>query len=726
MDVYTSEPVDWSIPNPGKIKILIVDDEAPLLLLLEKTLINAGYKVIAEQNAENVVSMVICMKPDIILLDVVMPGIDGFTICEQLQKNQQTKSIPVIFLTINGQTDNKIRGLEAGGVDYLIKPLDSNELLARVHRHIEIHWLRRSLEKTINDKESQLQTLKSRLNKTNKFIVQSASPYKKMLSVLDAGIATIDNKFTCIKANYSAAYLLGYDTPDEMIGKKLLVKKHNENNRKTDLRLKNNKFITTTDNKENGLLTKDNKYLPVKMSLKPLDDETAEETAEISFIDISVEKSLTLDFFSPIYKDALTGLINKKAFHGIINHEGTQTSRGNNKCAVFIIDLDYFKEVNDSFGHLVGDQVLCKIAQRLCRFVREQDKVARLGGDEFGLIVNSAGNTDDLEQQATRLLEKIRRPIKLPSARIKLSACIGICLIDSSLPSDTEEIVHRADMALYKAKNDRKKGYCLFEASMLDELEDARILEQELSSLIESNQLYIEYQPQFLLSSGEYIGAEALVRWNHPAKGKLLPISFLTIAEKRGFLRNISNHTLVNVCEQIEKWKTAGVRFGHISVNICAAQLNDANFFDEVCSLLDKHQVEPGDLVLELTETTLFKINNDSRRRLLQFINLGIKFAIDDFGKGYSSMQLLKDMHSDIMKIDKNFVEEIENSEKSRTIIKAIIDLSKSLNMHVTAEGVENVQQLNFLREAGCDSFQGFYQRKSVGPEMLEEDFPRD
>ncbi|MCB1622097.1 MAG: EAL domain-containing protein [Thiothrix sp.] len=727
MEALTAEqlPVDRTFPPPDRIKILIIDDEVPLLKFLEGILVNAGYTVIAEKNPVNAVNLAICMQPDIIVLDVVMPELDGFTICRQLKQNPLFKNIPIIFLTICDQIDDKIQGLESGGVDYLIKPLDSREVLARIRRHIEISRVRQSLEQTIQEKENQLVSLKSKLDKASNFIIHFDSPYQKILSTLEIGIIKIDKNFTCLVANTAAAHLLGYADPQEMVGRTMLRRKKNENKRQSDLLSATGKLRKIIATRRISLLTRDDRQLPVELDLTPINDENPGETAVISFNDISVEKSMLPGIVSPGYQDPLTGLENRTAFQEILKHENRLSgSAAHTPAAIFIVDLDYFKEVNDSFGHLAGDQVLCEIATRLGGAIREHDQVTRLGGDEFGLLIRNFNSLDDLEQLAKRLIDRIRTPIQLPNATVNLSACIGIAILDRYMPH-IDDIINRADMALYKAKEQRQQGYCLFQKEMLDELEDELLLAKELPELLENNQLYVEYQPQFAVNDSSYIGAEALVRWNHPSKGRLLPVSFLPIAEKRGFLRNISNHSLKKICEQIHEWKTQNIQFGKISANICAAQLNDSNFFDEITSLFEQYEIDPNDLVFELTENTLFSTNAQTKKKLSKLIQLGVRFAIDDFGVGFSSMQLLKDLHSDIMKIDKSFIAEIESSEKSRTIIKSIIDLSKNLKMYVVAEGVENRNQLIFLKDCGCDSFQGFYQSQSVDAKTLEQHFPR-
>ncbi|MEZ5477342.1 MAG: EAL domain-containing protein [Thiolinea sp.] len=725
METLTSEP---ALPDqhrtwiPDNIKILVIDDEAPLLDFLEQILIHSGYQVIAEKNAHNVVNLAICMQPDVILLDVAMPDIDGFTLCRELKKTSETSHIPIIFLTACNSTHEKITGLDAGGVDYLVKPLDSKELLTRIKKHVEISMVRQSLEKKIKEKEVQLDSLKVKLKKASNFIISTDAPYQKILSALETGIIKVNKDFCCLIANDTAAHLLGYSNPEEMIGEKILATKAHKNKRDSDLRFEQGGFRKKLNKISTQLLTKNNSYLPVEMELTPVNDEDIGDTAIITFNDISVENSTRIDLHSPAYLDSLTGLANRSAFNEIIQRENIQISRLHNKSALFIIDLNYFKEINDSFGHLIGDKVLKETAHRLSSSVREQEKVARLGGDEFGLLLSNFNTTNDLELLAQRLIDKIKQPFIISSASIDLSACIGIAIMDEYLP-DINHILNRADLALYKAKEDRPKGFCLFQKEMLDELEDELLLAKELPSLLANDQLYIEYQPQFSITTGQYIGAEALIRWNHPHKGKLLPVSFLPIAEKRGFLRNISNHSLKKVFEQINAWKNQNVHFGKISANICAAQLNDSNFTHEIDTLFRQYSVDPNDLVFEMTESTLFSINKQTKKKLSKLIQLGVKFAIDDFGTGFSSMQLLKDLHSDIMKIDKSFISEIESSEKSRIIIKSIIDLSKNLNMLVIAEGVENETQLKFLEHCGCDSFQGFYQSQSVNATQLEQHF---
>ncbi len=442
------------------------------------------------------------------------------------------------------------------------------------------------------------------------------------------------------------------------------------------------------------------------------------------FADISSLKHAQAKLDYQAHHDPLTGLPNRTLFESRLQAalSSQQASRGQG--AVLFLDLDRFKNINDSLGHPVGDLLLKGIAQRLREQVRDIDTVARLGGDEFIILLPGLQHASDAEHVANKLVSCFTAPFQAGEHEFFTSASIGISLYPKD-GSDVATLVKNADAAMYRSK---AKGRNRFEAYTRDLTTQANTrvaLEQELRRAIERNELSLNYQPKFSLATQRLVGAEALIRWNHPQFGDMPREQFIPLAEENGMILHIGDWVLEHACQQMRQWDQLYAPFGPLSVNLAGAQLRQLNLVERIEQLLTEAQLAPGRLQLEITENFIMSQTEEALAVLHQLKQLGVQLAIDDFGTGYSSLSYLKRLPLDILKIDQSFVRGLPDDPHDAAIVRAIIALGRSLQLTVIAEGVENQDQQNFLAREGCEQFQGYYTGRPLPAEQFAATFLR-
>jgi diguanylate cyclase (GGDEF)-like protein/PAS domain S-box-containing protein len=418
------------------------------------------------------------------------------------------------------------------------------------------------------------------------------------------------------------------------------------------------------------------------------------------------------------HHDSLTGLPNRTLFKDRLEQAIAQAARAERKVAVLMLDLDRFKHINDNLGHSAGDQLLIEVAARLRRCARASDTVARLGGDEFAVVQPLLTGTDQASALARRALDALSDPVVIDGQPVHTGASIGMTMF----PDDSQDIdglLKNSDLALYRAKA-LAGGRISFYASDLGRRAQERLeIAQGLRQALVTDELVLHYQPKVRLSDGVVVGAEALLRWNHPDRGLLSPAAFIDHAEATGLITAIGEWVLDHTCAQLARWAQRGSLMVPIWVNVSAAQFHDASLLDKVRTTLLGAGVEPRMLGLEITETALMPDASISGATLDRLVELGVELSIDDFGTGYSSLSYLKRFPVGKLKIDQSFVRDITSNPIDAAIARAIIHLGHSLGMHVLAEGVETRQQSNLLSDLGCDQIQGLL----VSPPLPEEDF---
>ncbi len=419
------------------------------------------------------------------------------------------------------------------------------------------------------------------------------------------------------------------------------------------------------------------------------------------------------------YHDALTGLPNRPLFMDRLIITLAQASRANQKVAVFFLDLDRFKDINDSLGHTLGDALLKACADRISRCVREGDTVARFGGDEFTLLIPRIDNVEDAAKIANKIIETLRIPFLIADRELFVTTSVGIAISPGD-GRDPETLVRNADAAMYRAKEQGRDGYQLYAPAMNARALERLALENMLRKAISQRELEVFYQPLVDLATRQIVGLEALLRWNHPELGLLLPAHFISTAEQSGLIVPLGSWALLTACKQLRIWQKRVDPHLIVSVNLSARQFSQPDLVATVAQVLDESGIDPQTLELEITESNAMQNAENTIHTLRELKELGVRISMDDFGTGYSSLNYLKRFPIDTLKLDQSFVRDITSDNRDAAIVSAVIQMAHSLDLDVIAEGVETEAQLDFLERQGCDRIQGFFFSAPMASEHLE------
>jgi diguanylate cyclase (GGDEF)-like protein/PAS domain S-box-containing protein len=437
------------------------------------------------------------------------------------------------------------------------------------------------------------------------------------------------------------------------------------------------------------------------------------------FRDIAERKRLNAEIVYMAQHDVLTGLANRSMFTVALDDAIAHSLRAGRKFAVLSLDLDHFKDVNDTRGHQTGDRVLRLVAGRLQAAVRVNENVARVGGDEFAILLSDLRETSDIAALANRLIASISMPFLIDGVENHIGVSIGVSIYGADA-EDVETLLSHADIALYRAKAEGRQTYRFFSDTMNEQVRARVKLTDELRLAIPAGQLFLEYQPQVKAKTGRIIGVEALVRWRHPRRGILLPASFLPVAESSGLIGALDRWVLRTACTQGRVWIDAGIVLSSISVNLSSAQFKVPFELERfVFAVLAETRFPPHLLELEITENTLISLSTQHAEMIQRLRSAGVRFSLDDFGTGYSSLNYLRRFSIDRLKIAQEFISELATSAEAASIVKAIIGLSRDFGNEVIAEGVETPEQLNMLHDLDCPEVQGFYFAAPMSAEAI-------
>ena len=599
--------------------ILIVDDNPNNLKLLFDFLKESGFKVLVAKDGESAIEKLQEVSPNIILLDVMMPGIDGFETCYRLKASVATKDIPVIFMTALTDRVDKVKGLSLGAVDYITKPFQQEEVLARVQLHLRL----RNLTKTLEDQNV---LLKEEIEARR----EAEAALQKLTSELEERVAsqTAELRQACNELQQAQVQLL------------------------------------------------------------------------------EREQKLGHDAFH----DALTELPNRAWFMNRLQQAIDLSYRGEDYLyAVLFIDLDRFKVVNDSLGHLVGDELLKSIARQLQVCLRHRDAVARFGGDEFVLLLEDIKDIDEPTRAAERIQNQLRQPFNLNDYEVFTEISIGI--IVSTMGYDRpEDVLRDADIAMYYAKAQGRGRYEVFDPAMQTVAMTRLQLENDLRRAIALQEFCLHYQPIVSLSTGQLSGFEALVRWDNPSGRIYPPAEFIPVAEETGLINELGWWVLQEACHQISIWQQQFPQTPPLAINVdlSGVQLKQVNLLNRIEDILQQTGIPSYCLKLEITESCILETVSREEKMLKQLKALGILLCIDDFGTGYSSLSRLHEFPIDTLKIDRSFVSRIGADNSGVEIIQTIVTLARSRGMDIVAEGIETPTQLQKLGELGCELGQGY------------------
>ncbi len=534
--------------------------------------------------------------------------------------------------------------------------------------------------------------------------------FAKCVNNLSDAIAIYDRSFNLVNLNPSYLKLFGGDK------KKLTGSKFTLYGYPTSYIYKLKKLLVEKDHwqQELKLPNFENKVIPIDMSIDVIKNKTGKVTHFIVlYSDISVRKQAETAFQKLSYRDKLTGLPNRTAFFAYLDKLGKQ----NNHHALFVFDLDNFKKINDSLGHQLGDELLCKLADRLTKVIRQQDSFYRLGGDEFALVMASTSDIHTITSTAKSFLLEIAKPFNMSGHELVVTASIGIVLFPEDGHSP-EILLKNADTAMYHAKKQNNK-YLFFNDNMNREAVKRLQIENLMRFGLKEDHFCVFYQPKMNIKTGEIMGMEALVRFMTPTKGLISPVQFIPIAEETGQIIEIGEIVLDKACRDVKKWVKQGLFKGRVAVNLSAKQFSLPDLTSRIDAILQKHSLPSYFLELEITEGTVMDDPKDAINIMKALSARGIHLAMDDFGTGYSSLAYLKQFPLNTLKIDKAFIDDI-GSERGQNMIDSIITIAHNLNLDVVAEGVEYEEQLPFLSRLNCETLQGYYYSKPLSDKQFE------
>lgn len=708
-----------------KAKILVVDDQPENLHLLSDALNSEGYDVKGVISGEMALIVADSATPDLILLDLVMPGLNGYEVCARLQANIATKNIPIIFLSANNDVVNRIKALNAGGVDYIEKPFQIDEVLLRIKNQVKLQAAQKEilqfnleLERRIQERTAQLEEANRELQQeilerkqVTRLLQESEEKLESILNSLEevvwsADVATSNLLFL----NPAAQRVYGRSVVELLNNPELRLESiHPDDRDRVELSLASS--LNRSNDLEYRIVQPSGEIRWVwERSRLICDQQGIVKRRDGIIYDISERKKIEEKLSHEAKHDSLTNLPNRAEFLERVKQSITQSHKDQDHLfAVLFIDLDRFKIVNDSIGHLVGDELLIKVAQILKSCSRTQDFVARLGGDEFTILLNQVNTVEDSIQIADRIQQKLATPFYLKGHTVFTSASIGI-VIGNSQYQDSSEILRDADIAMYSAKNHGKARYEVFDQEMYAETRELLEIENDLRKAVFQDEFVLHYQPIVSLETNTLYGFEALFRWNHPLKGLVYPDKFIHVAEETGLIVAIGEWVLKEACQQLCNWQAqySGAAKLKISVNIASQQIKDPNFLLTLDQTLTNTGLSANALHIEITESTLMDYNPETINLFNQIRDRGIKLNIDDFGTGYSSLQYLNRFPISILKIDRSFIQGMLDEKENFEIVKMIIALARTLKIDVIAEGVENLKQYKVLQTFNCKFGQGY------------------
>ncbi|CAG7646346.1 EAL domain-containing protein [Paenibacillus allorhizosphaerae] len=462
-------------------------------------------------------------------------------------------------------------------------------------------------------------------------------------------------------------------------------------------------------------------YYYVETTINPINAQNAGHVQRLVLItrDITERKKSDQAIYHLAYHDTLTDLPNRRLFVDQLRKETTKAKRNEARMAVLFLDLDRFKNINDSLGHEMGDLILIETAKRLRQCVRPDDIVARFAGDEFIILLTDLASASEAEAISEQIQLSMQAPYQLGTQSQHISCSLGIAMYPSD-GRNPDELLKRADMALYAVKERGRKGYSFFHHEMEERSLERSLLENELQKAIHLEQFHLDYQPKVDLTTGQLTGMEALVRWIHPELGRIAPGKFIPIAEETGLIIPLGEWVLRKGCAQNKAWQDQGYPPLKLSVNLSARQFYQTDLLDNIKQILNETGLDPKWLELEVTES-IFADIDDAAVILQKIRDLGVDTSIDDFGTGYSSFSYIKHLPIDTLKIDASFIRDIHQNKESHAIVRAILSLAQTLNLNVIAEGVESKEQVAVLSEGGCHQAQGYLFSKPVSSENFEK-----
>jgi diguanylate cyclase (GGDEF)-like protein/PAS domain S-box-containing protein len=689
---------------------LIVDDDLTMRMLIRQTLERAGFVCHEAEHGAAALERFPPLQPDIVLLDVVMPHMDGYAACAALRGMPAGAFVPVVMLTGLDDVESIDRAYQVGATDFISKPINWFILGHRARYILRASQAFRDLAKIRAGLESaqRIARLGSWEWDLRRDHVHWSDETYRILGLEPGGAAA---RFETVLDR-----LHPHDRPGMEDAMRRLIRSGEFDSRVVRLQL------------PDGLL----RHAQLQC-ISERDAAGALTQLSGTIQDVTELKEAEQRIRYLAYYDGATGLPNRQFFTERLQHALTHARRYHRQLGVLSLDLDQFKRINDTLGHKAGNELLLAVSRRLSEAVRASDLivrddpdpvrggdaveiVARLDGDEFSLLIVELAHYHDAAKVARRLLEELRKPFGVAGQEVFVSASIGLALYPLD-GEDAESLLKNAGAAMHFAKDQGRDNYQFYSRDMNASTLQKLSLESQLRKALERGELLLHFQPKISTATGALAGVEALIRWNHPELGMVPPSHFISLAEETGIIVPIGDWVLEAACRQNHTWQQAGYPPLHVAVNIASPHFRQGGLIASVARALHDTGLDPQWLELEVTESMLMDRGDATLDTLFELKDMGVRLAIDDFGTGYSSLSYLKRFPLDALKIDRSFVKDLPRDAEDAAIAKAIIAMAHSLKLDVVAEGVETAEQLAFLQQHGCDLVQGYFFSRPVPAE---------
>ncbi|MBS4079277.1 putative bifunctional diguanylate cyclase/phosphodiesterase [Pseudomonas rustica] len=675
-------------PGEGNSVLLIVDDYPENLISMRALLQRQDWQVITAASGFEALSLLLEHDVDLVLLDVQMPGMDGFEVARLMRGSQRTRLTPIIFLTANEQSqDAVIKGYASGAVDYLFKPFDPQILKPKVQALLEHQRNRRALQRLSHDLEA--------ARAFNASVLDNAA--EGILVVGEDGVIRFANPAISRLLNAPVTELEGKEFLDYLQKPHIPVWADSEfyagYKRGETLRL------------HDALLrTAPGQQVPVALSCAALPSE--QHAMVVTVLDMSVVRHLHQQLEFQAVTDPLTGLLNRRGFYQTVENLLLRGERSDSSWVLLYLDLDGFKRVNDSLGHDAGDRVLRWVSEQLKACLRPFDILARMGGDEFTALL-------DLEfpEQAAKIAEKLIERVsicqQIEGLDIALGASIGIATFPDC-GSNLDGLLRASDIAMYEAKRAGRQQYRFYDHEMNGRARSRLMLEESVRTAIENRDFNLVYQPQVAIDTGQIRGFEALLRWQHPSVGDVPPGLFLPLLEEARLISRLGSWIYHRGAGQRKAWEALFAEDLVLGVSLSNTQFSMPNLVTELRQVMERHALQPRQLEVEVTEEALMQNPDETRKQLRLLRNLGVRVALDDFGSGPCSLAHLRDLELDTLKLDRHLIARLPDSARDASLVSTVLNLCKQYGLLVIAEGVETIEQYQWLQAHGCEYVQGF------------------
>ncbi|HWC50575.1 MAG TPA: EAL domain-containing protein [Nitrospira sp.] len=683
--------------EPEKLAtVLVVDDEELIRTFVRTALEHIGLQVCEAADGAEALEQFVLRRPDIIVLDVMMPVMDGYTACSRLRGSMGGSRVPILMMTGLDDAEAIAGAYERGATDFIMKPLNPTILSHRVR-----YMLRgsRTVDALLRS-EARL-GLAQRIAKIGNWEWQPQTGHFAASSELCRLMGIRPQDF----GGTLDAFLQAVDAED---------RQRVEQSIKCIISDR-----TPCDIDHRIMLPNGSEFIVNLQAEAIFDDQLKALTIVGTAQDISERKRSEREIHRLAYYDSLTGLPNRVLFKDRVTHAIAHAHRYRYHLALLFLDLDRFKIINDTLGHNIGDLLLKHVADRLMESVRHSDSIgrtadadqthelARLGGDEFTVLLTNLRDVQDASKVARRILEALARPFSVGGHEIFVTVSIGIAIFPADGDS-VDVLLKNSDTAMYHAKEQGRNNFQFYSNAMNAEANERLLLEGEVRHATEREEFVVYYQPQVDLRNGRIVGAEALLRWQHPQRGLLTPAEFLQAASDTGMIRTIDEWVLRTTCRQNRLWHQRGLAVPSVSINVSNSLFHGTTLVKAIEDAFAETGLAPDRLELELTESVAMRNVDTSITVLQQLKTMGVQLAIDDFGTGYSSLSYLQRLPVNRVKIDQSFVRELLSRVQPVPIVRAIIAMAHSLQLEVLAEGVEDERQRSILVAEGCDQAQGY------------------